>query len=47
MCFREGDVQIGFFVGDYDGPLGRNSVLMVLIMLLKEKENRSRKSIPV
>lgn len=46
MCFKEGEVYIGFFVGDLDGTLGRNSVLMVLIVLLKEKGNRSRKNIP-
>lgn len=47
MCSEEGEVQNGFFVGDLDGTLRRNSILMVLIVLLKEKENRSRKTIPV
>lgn len=43
MCFKEGQVQTGFFIGDLGGTLGRNSMLMVLVVLLIGERKGSRK----
>lgn len=46
MRFKEGEVQTGFFTGDLGGTLGRNSMLMVLIVLLIRERKQEQKSVP-
>lgn len=47
MRFKEGEVQTGFFIGDLGGTLGRNSMLMVLIVLLIRERKQEQKKRPL